>query len=81
MGLEFNVTGPTVKRDIQILLNCGTKVLEYVSVFDYKNDGDFERLNLRVIADVVEDLGFDGIDICFEPDSQWSQPPDKTKCE
>jgi chitinase len=80
-GLEFNAIGEAVKEAIQLLRNRGTKVLVSVGGFNYSNDGDFERLNSQAIADVVEDFGFDGVDICFEPHSQWSQPPGKTKCE
>ncbi|MBR8836927.1 MAG: hypothetical protein DSM106950_23710 [Stigonema ocellatum SAG 48.90 = DSM 106950] len=50
MELEFNATGPTVKGDIQILRNGGTKLLVSISGFNYSNDGDFERLNPQAIA-------------------------------
>jgi chitinase len=80
-GLEFNGTGQAVKGAIQLLRNRGTKVLVSVGGFSYSKDGDFERLNPQAIADVIEDFGFDGVDICFEPHSQWSQPVGKTKCE
>jgi chitinase len=79
-GLEFNATGQAVKGAIQLLRNRGTKVLVSVGGSSYSKDGDFEKLNPQAIADVVEDFGFDGVDICFEPHSQWSQPPGKTKC-
>ncbi len=68
-GLEFNVEGELIKNAIALLKqkNPNTKVLISIGGDTYSAFGYFENLNSQAIADVVEDFGFDGVDICFEP--------------
>ena len=82
-GLEFSSTDGKIIRDAINKLkqkNPGTKVLISVGGYNFSNDGDFENLNPQAIADVVEDFGFDGVDICYEPHSEISYPRGKVQC-
>ena len=65
-GLDFSADGAVVKEAIAYLKsnNPGTKVLVAVGGATYHN---FAALNTKAIADVVEDFGFDGVDIDYEP--------------
>lgn len=80
-GLTFSIDGRAVKEEIALLKrkNPGTKVLISVGGDSYSKVGYFEKLNPQVIADVVEDFGFDGVDICFEPYTYFD-PPINAKC-
>jgi len=66
-GLEFNVDGKVVKDAIALLKtrNRNTKVLLGVGGAKYRKN--FSSLNPTVIANVVKDFGFDGVDIDYEP--------------
>jgi chitinase len=65
-GLDFSSSGPVVKAGIAALkaaTNNNTKVLLAVGGATYTN---FAAMNTQCIADLVEDFGFDGVDIDFE---------------
>lgn len=83
-GLEFpeiNGSHIHIKEAIALLKqkNPGTKVLISVGGDSYSKPGYFEALNPQAIADVVEDFGFDGVDICFEP-YRYFEPPTNARC-
>jgi chitinase len=65
-GLDFSSSGPVVKAAIAALkaaTNNNTKVLLAVGGATYTN---FAQMNTQCIADLVDDFGFDGVDIDFE---------------
>ncbi|KAF6265045.1 glycoside hydrolase superfamily [Scenedesmus sp. NREL 46B-D3] len=65
-GLDFSSSGPVVKAAIAALkaaTNSNTKVLLAVGGATYTN---FAAMNTQCIADLVDDFGFDGVDIDFE---------------
>lgn len=73
-GLEFSVDGEVIKNAIALLKqkNPQTKVLLSVGGSGYRERNRYEALlndnqHIQAIVDVVEDFGFDGVDICFEP--------------
>lgn len=65
-GLDFSADGAVVKGAIAALKqrNPKTKVLVAVGGATYHN---FAALNPSAIASVVQDFGFDGVDIDYEP--------------
>jgi hypothetical protein len=65
-GLDFSSSGPVVKAAIAALkaaTNNNTKVLLAVGGATYTN---FAQMNTQCLADLVDDFGFDGVDIDFE---------------
>lgn len=83
-GLEFpeiNGSHVHIKEAIALLKqkNPLTKVLISIGGDSYSKPGYFEYLNPQAIADVVQDFGFDGVDICFEP-YRYFDPPTNAKC-
>lgn len=71
-GLDFSSPGPAVKAAIAALkaaTSGNTKVLLAVGGATFTN---FASMNTQCIADMVEDFGFDGVDIDFELPSTCS---------
>jgi chitinase len=64
-GLQFSADGEVVKDAITLLKkrNFKTKVLLAVGGQTYTN---FAQINPQAIANIVEDFGFDGVDIDYE---------------
>ncbi|ELR22409.1 chitinase Chi60, putative [Acanthamoeba castellanii str. Neff] len=65
-GLSFSYDGSTLKQAIDALRqrNPTTKVMLAVGGATYT---DWSALNARAIANLVNDFGFDGVDIDYEP--------------
>lgn len=64
-GLQFAADGKVVKDAIALLKkrNGNTKVLVAVGGQSYTN---FAQINPQIIANIVEDFGFDGVDVDYE---------------
>ena len=79
-GLDFSSDGSVVKASIAALKfrNPNTKVLVAVGGATYTN---FDGLNENAIAQVVNDFGFDGVDIDFEPNNPGCTSNGQVTCQ
>ncbi|UOB18383.1 Ig-like domain-containing protein [Abyssalbus ytuae] len=70
-GIQTPYDGQTLKETVSILKEKGTKVILSVGGETYWGSNDAYNINYQQIKDLVDDMGFEGIDWDFEPSGSF----------
>ena len=72
-GIDVPYDGCTLKESVSALRNKGIKVILSVGGETYWNNPSvYSNINYQAIKDLVDDIGFAGIDWDFEPNGSFS---------
>lgn len=71
-GIEVPYNGETLKESVTVLKGKGTKVILSVGGATYWATNDAYDIDYQQIKDLVDDMGFAGIDWDFEPDGKFT---------
>ena len=71
-GIEVPYDGVMLKETVQILRDKGTRIILSIGGETYWGTNDAYDINYQHIKDLVDDMGFEGIDWDFEPNGSFS---------
>ncbi|MFM9989507.1 T9SS type A sorting domain-containing protein [Flavobacterium sp.] len=72
-GIEVPYNGCTLKESVSALKAKGINVILSIGGETYWNTNVYSNINYQQIKDLVDDIGFIGIDWDFEPDGSFQQ--------
>lgn len=71
-GIQTPYDGCTLKETVKVLKDRGVKVILSIGGETYWNTQSAYNINYQQIKDLVDDMGFAGIDWDYEPDGSFS---------
>lgn len=71
-GIQTPYDGCTLKETVKVLKDRGVKVILSIGGETYWNTPSAYNINYQQIKDLVDDMGFAGIDWDYEPDGSFS---------
>ena len=80
-GIEVPYDGCTLKESISALKDKGIKVILSVGGETYWASGNAYNINYQQIKDLVDDMGFAGIDWDFEPNGSFANIGNSTNVQ